>query len=141
MTVGVVVGTFDMFHIGHLKLLLNAIQNCDFLIAGVNTDAVVLRDKNKKTIIPESDRLEIVNSIFCVSEAHLVTDNAVQFISDLLSQGKKIDFYFRGNEPEKPHIMVENKKITDMGVTVVQFPYTKSISSSKIRERLNNEKR
>lgn len=136
MKVGVVVGTFDMFHIGHLKLLLNAIQNCDYLIAGINKDTVVLRDKNKTPVIPENDRLDIVRSIFCVSEAHLVTDNAVQFIRDLIADGKKIDFYFRGNEPEKEYIIAENKKITDMGVKVVQFPYTQRISTTQIRQQL-----
>lgn len=136
MKIGVVVGTFDMFHIGHLKLLVNAIQNCDYLIAGVNKDAVVLRDKNKTPIIPEDDRLEIIRSIFCVSEAHLVKDNAVQFIGDLIASGKKVDFYFRGNEPEKEYIVSENQKISDMGVKVVQFPYTQRISTTQIRKQL-----
>lgn len=133
MTVGIVVGTFDMFHIGHLNLCLKAKNNCDVLIAGVNSDAVVLRDKHKTPIIPEKDRLEILKHIDCVSEAHLVTDNAVQFIRDLISSGQKVDFYFRGNE-DKESIRIENKKIEDMGCKVILFPYYQGVSSSELRK-------
>lgn len=136
MRTGVVVGTFDMFHIGHLNLLKNARVHCDCLIAGVNTDAVVLRDKHKIPIINERDRLEIIRSIFCVSNAELCTNNAVDFIRWLLQKNIKIDFYFRGDEPTKDYIVAENEQIRALGVQVIQFPYTKDISSSELRTKL-----
>lgn len=132
MTVGVIVGTFDMFHVGHLNLCIKAKNNCDILIAGVNRDHVVLRDKHKAPIIPENDRLQILNHIDCVSNAYLVEDNAVQFIYDLIASGQKVDFYFRGDE-EKESIRIENQQIEAMGCKVVMFPYYQGVSSSELR--------
>lgn len=139
MKIGVVVGTFDLFHTGHLKLLVNANNNCDYLIVGVNKDCVVMRDKHKCPVISENDRMAIIASIFCVNEVHLVCDNAVQFIRDMLHSGKDIDVYFRGNEDNRPSVVAENALIESMGVRVMQFPYTPNISTSIIRHKLSTQ--
>ena len=55
-------GVFDLFHIGHLNLLMNAKSLCDQLIVGVTTDGLVSY-KNKRAVIPYQERLEIVRSI------------------------------------------------------------------------------
>ncbi len=55
-------GTFDMFHIGHLELLKRIKAMGDELIVGVSTDAFN-QIKGKKTIIPYTQRAEIVASI------------------------------------------------------------------------------
>jgi glycerol-3-phosphate cytidylyltransferase len=44
-------GTFDMFHIGHLKLLQRAQEMGDRLIVAVSTDAFN-REKGKKPLSP-----------------------------------------------------------------------------------------
>jgi len=58
--VGYLSGTFDLFHIGHLNLLKNAKAYCDYLIVGINKDAL---HKGKQVFIPFEERLEIVRSI------------------------------------------------------------------------------
>ncbi|MDR2413265.1 MAG: hypothetical protein LBD50_03600 [Rickettsiales bacterium] len=121
-----------MFHLALLKL---ARGNCDRLIAAVNSDAVVLRDKRRAAIINEADRMEIVGSIRYVDDVVLVGDNAVQIIQDLLGMGQKIDFYFRGNET-KASVRVENSRIISMGVDVVLFPYTERVSTSMLRSSI-----
>lgn len=55
-------GTFDLFHIGHLKILNRLACLGDFLIVGVSTDDFNAL-KGKETIIPYSDRAEIVKNI------------------------------------------------------------------------------
>lgn len=58
-------GTFDLFHIGHLRLLQRAKELGDRLIVGVSTDEFN-EIKGKKSIIPFEQRAEIVQNIKCV---------------------------------------------------------------------------
>ena len=39
--IGLVNGCWDLFHPGHKQFLWESLKHCDFLIAGVNTDASV----------------------------------------------------------------------------------------------------
>jgi len=55
-------GTFDMFHIGHLKLLQRLQQLGDKLIVAVSTDEFN-KLKGKKTLIPYEHRAEIIRNI------------------------------------------------------------------------------
>jgi glycerol-3-phosphate cytidylyltransferase len=61
-------GTFDMFHIGHLRLLQRLKKMADRVIVAVSTDEFNSL-KGKKSRIPFSDRLEIISSIKCVDLA------------------------------------------------------------------------
>ncbi|MFZ3202756.1 MAG: adenylyltransferase/cytidyltransferase family protein [Pseudomonas sp.] len=58
-------GTFDMFHVGHLRLLKRLRSLGDRLIVGVSTDRFN-ELKGKKTLIPFEQRAEIVEALDCV---------------------------------------------------------------------------
>ncbi len=51
--IGFTQGTYDMFHIGHLNLINHAKEYCDYLIVGVNSDALVREYKKKSPVIVE----------------------------------------------------------------------------------------
>lgn len=55
-------GTFDLFHIGHLRLLQRLSKIGDKVIVGVSTDEFNA-GKGKKSIIPYAQRAEIVQNI------------------------------------------------------------------------------
>lgn len=61
-------GTFDLFHVGHLRLLERLAQLGDRLVVGVSSDEFNLT-KGKRTIVPYDNRIEIVRSIRCVDLA------------------------------------------------------------------------
>lgn len=58
-------GTFDLFHVGHLRLLERARALGDRLIVAVSTDAFN-EAKGKKTVIAYHDRAAIVKALACV---------------------------------------------------------------------------
>lgn len=58
-------GTFDLFHVGHLRLLERASERGDRLIVAVSSDEFN-EIKGKKTVIPHADRVAIVQALRCV---------------------------------------------------------------------------
>ena len=61
MIIGYTTGVYDLFHVGHVNLLRNAKALCDKLIVGVTVDELVMY-KNKKSVIPYNERIEVVKS-------------------------------------------------------------------------------
>lgn len=55
-------GTFDLLHVGHVRLLKRLKSLGDYLIVGVSTDEFN-REKGKASIYPFDERREIVESI------------------------------------------------------------------------------
>ena len=54
-------GTFDLFHIGHIRLLERLAAMGDRVIVGCSTDEFNLK-KNKKAVIPYADRKAILEA-------------------------------------------------------------------------------
>ena len=68
MTTVITFGTFDVFHVGHLRVLERARAFGDRLVVGVSADALNLRKKDRLPVFSESERLEIVAALRCVDE-------------------------------------------------------------------------
>ena len=57
-------GHFDLFHVGHVRYLEGARANGDFLVVGVNGDAVTERLKGVgRPILSSADRAEVVAAL------------------------------------------------------------------------------
>ena len=67
--IGYAPGAFDLLHIGHLDLFRQAKSQCDFLIAGVASDEIILEYKGALPVMPLPERLEIIRSIRSVDAA------------------------------------------------------------------------
>mgnify|MGYP001665732099 FL=1 len=50
-------GTFDVFHIGHLRILQRAGQLGDRLIVGISSDALNMQKKGRVPVYSQSDRI------------------------------------------------------------------------------------
>ena len=64
-------GTYDLFHIGHLKLLQrakNLAGEGGKLIVAVSTDRFNWVEKHKRCAIPDWQRMEIVGALRCVDQ-------------------------------------------------------------------------
>ena len=67
MTTVITFGTFDVFHVGHLRVLQRAAELGDRLIVGVSADALNLRKKNRLPVFSQDERMEIVAALKPVS--------------------------------------------------------------------------
>ena len=132
--IGYTTGVFDMFHIGHLNILRNAKEQCDYLIVGVSTDEVVKSYKHKTPIIKFEERIAIVESIKYVDKVVPQTNmnkleawKSLQF--DVLFHGsdwKESDMYKR---------LIE--EFCKVGVEIVFLPHTPGTSSTILTEALS----
>ena len=61
-------GTFDLFHIGHVNVLLRAAELGDHLTVGVSSDALNFSKKGRYPVYREEHRVAIVGSLACVDE-------------------------------------------------------------------------
>lgn len=63
-TVGLVQGSWDLFHLGHLCYLKEAKKLCDFLIVGMDDDEKIkYRKGNKRPIIPLTERFQTIEKL------------------------------------------------------------------------------
>ena len=63
MTLVYTAGTFDLLHIGHVRIIRAAQGFGDRLIVGVSTDELVESYKGKKPVVPFDERLEMVRAL------------------------------------------------------------------------------
>jgi len=61
-------GTFDVFHIGHLRILERARKLGDYLLVGVSTDALNYAKKGRNPYYNQTERLQIISAIRYVDE-------------------------------------------------------------------------
>ncbi|NLW05404.1 MAG: adenylyltransferase/cytidyltransferase family protein [Pseudomonadaceae bacterium] len=119
-------GTFDLFHIGHLRLLQRLRALGGRLVVGVSTDEFNTT-KGKHTIVPFADRAEIISALSCVDLVIPETcweqkaDDIKHHQVDILGMGDD----WRG-------------KFDDLSslCEVVYLPRTEGISSTQIRNSL-----
>ena len=132
MVVGYTTGVFDLFHIGHVRVLRNAKAMCDRLIVGVTNDELVSY-KNKRSVIPFDERLEIVQSCKYVD---LAVEQSTMDKMDAFRR-YKFDIMFVGDDWYKnDNWQSIDTEMRENGVRVVYFPYTKTTSSTLINQTL-----
>ncbi len=121
-------GTFDLFHVGHLRLLKRARALGDRLIVGVSTDEFNAQ-KGKKTIIPFEQRAEIVASIRYVDEV-IPEKNWEQKADDI--RRYQVDILVMGEDWKGKFDHLQNL------CKVVYLPRTQGVSSTQLKSSLKN---
>lgn len=119
-------GAWDLFHIGHLNLLLRVRPLCDHLIVGVATDAAVHAAKQRYPVVGLAERMQIVGALGLVDQV-------------VVDQGSKLDVYkrhrfnvlFKGDDwqgtPKGDQLVAD---MASVGVRVEFLTYTQSTSST-----------
>lgn len=93
MRIVVTFGTFDVLHVGHLRLLERARALGDRLIVGVSTDALNVSKKGRFSVFPQDERFQLVASLRCVDEVffeeslELKREYLLRYRASLLAMG------------------------------------------------------
>lgn len=119
-------GTFDMLHIGHLRILERAKALGDKLIVGVSTDDLVESYKGHRPVIPFEQRLALVSALRCVDVA------VPQYDLDKTEALRKIgaDVLVVGDDWTK---LQGEEYMRAHGKKVIYLPRTPGISSTILR--------
>ena len=127
-----------MFHIGHLNLLKHAKELCDILIVGVNSDVLVEEYKHKQPIIHEEERKEIIQSIRYVDNVVICqTLDKVEMHKWIHFDAIFIGDDWKGNDRWNKTELA----LAQLGAKVVYLKYTKGVSSTMLRDSIQEEQR
>jgi glycerol-3-phosphate cytidylyltransferase len=120
-------GTFDVLHVGHIRILKRAAELGDRLVVGVSADELNIRKKGRAPVFSQEERVEIVSSLKFVDEVfveeslELKRDYIVEHGADVLAMGDdwkgRFDF------------------VSDV-CEVVYFPRTPSVSTTELIEHI-----
>ncbi|MDD2870875.1 MAG: glycerol-3-phosphate cytidylyltransferase [Candidatus Gracilibacteria bacterium] len=123
-------GTFDLTHIGHIKILKRAKELGDYLIVGVSTDEFN-NLKGKKCEFPYDHRKEIIESIKYV-DLVIPESNWEQKIDDVNKYN--VDIMVMGDDWEGKFDYLKEY------CEVIYLPRTGGISTTQIKNNISNKK-
>jgi len=126
-------GCFDVLHVGHIRYLRGAKEEGDILVVAVNSDySITSLDKPKRPVIPEMERVEIVEALEMVDYVTLFDEPTADSLLSKLKphvQAKGTD-YSEENVPERETVLSYGGEIAIVGDP-------KDHSSSAIIEKLS----
>ena len=126
-------GCFDVLHVGHIRYLRGAKEEGDILVVAVNSDySITSLDKPKRPVIPEMERVEIVEALEMVDYVTLFDEPTADSLLFKLKphvQAKGTD-YSEENVPERETVLSYGGEIAIVGDP-------KDHSSSAIIEKLS----
>lgn len=134
--VGITVGVFDLFHVGHLNLLERCKAMCDKLIVAVCGDDYVADVKKKTPVYPADQRCRILAALKCVDEVVLVSIDETED-KMLLLKNHPFDVLFSGDDWKgSERYRRTEEQFAKLGVAIEYLPYTKGISTTQLKEQV-----
>ena len=130
MIIGITFSTFDLFHIGHIKMLEEAKFKCDYLIVGLQVDPSIDRpNKNKpiQTIIERYTQLKCCKYV----------DEIIPYIyeKDIIDILQSYSIHIRIVGEEYKHKTYTGKKeCKDLGIKLYYNKRKHRFSSTSLRK-------
>ena len=124
----------DLLHHGHIRIL-NKASKYGTLVVGLMTDKGLISYKGRP-VLNYKQRKEIISQIKAVD--YVIPLNGLLYLE--IAEKLKTDYFVHGTDWKKgPQKKVREqliKKVKIWGGRVIEFPYTKNISSNKIKKIL-----
>jgi glycerol-3-phosphate cytidylyltransferase len=135
MKVGITFSAFDLLHAGHVKMLEEAKQQCDYLIVGLQTDPTLDRpEKNKPTQSVVERYIQLKGCKFVNEIVPYATE---QDLEDIL-KSFHIDVRIVGDEYENKDFTAR-KYCEQKGITLYFNKREHRFSSSGLRKEVHEK--
>ena len=121
-------GTFDVFHVGHLRVLERAAALGDRLVVGVSADALNERKKGRAPIFSQRERLAIVGALKVVDEV---------FVEESLEQKREYVLEHRADILVMGDDWAGKFDFLNDVCRVIYLPRTPSVSTTAIIEHIS----
>jgi len=131
--IGITFSTFDMLHAGHIAMLSEAKNHCDYLIAGLQTDPTIDRPDTKNHPVQSVVERQIQLAA-CRYVDEVVVYQTEQDLCDLLLI-LPVDVRILGVEYEDKDF-TGRSECYDRGIEIVFNRRDHSFSSSSLRKRV-----
>ena len=132
MKIGITCSSFDLFHAGHVKMLEEAKEHCDFLIVALQTDPTIDRpekNKPKQSIVEryiQVDACKYVDQIVPYTTEKDLEDIFLSF---------RLDIRIIGEEYKDKHFTAKDI-CKDRGIEIIYNSRAHDWSSSELRNRI-----
>jgi len=124
--------TFDLFHAGHVKMLEEAKQHCDYLIIALQTDPTIDRPEKNKPVQSIVERYIQVDGCKWVNE--IIPYATEKDLEDILASFK-IDVRILGEEYREKEF-TGRQICNNRGIELIFNKRDHSFSSSELRKRV-----
>jgi len=131
--IGITFSTFDMLHAGHIAMLADAKNHCDYLIAGLQTDPTIDRPDTKNRPVQSIVERQIQLAA-CRYVDEVVVYQTEQDLRDLLLI-LPLDVRVLGVEYENKDFSGRDE-CYDRGIEIIFNGRDHSFSSSSLRKRV-----
>ena len=131
MITGITFSAFDLLHAGHILMLKECKQNCDFLIVGLHTNPSLERPEKNKPIQSIYERYLQLKGCRYVDKI-IPYETEDDLINILLSEN--IDIRFVGED-------YKDKYFTGIDIQNIKISYNKrkhKFSSTNLRNKIKN---
>ena len=128
MKIGFTCSTFDLFHAGHVMMLREAKEQCEYLIVGLQTDPTIDRPEKNKPIQGVFERFVQLNA--CVHVDEIIPYSTEKELRDILLSFK-VDVRILGEE-------YQGKEFTGHDIPM-EFYFNQrrhSFSTTELRQRV-----
>ena len=136
--IGIVFSTFDLLHAGHIAMLAEVKNHCDYLIAGLQTDPTIDRPDTKNKPIQSIVERQITVSATRYVDEIVVYQTEADLCDILLTL--PIDVRILGVEYATKEFTGKQICI-DRGIEIVYNGRDHSFSSSSLRKRVAEAER
>lgn len=130
--IGITCSSFDLFHAGHVKMLEEAKQHCDFLIVALQTDPTIDRpekNKPKQSIVERYIQVEA-----CKHVDQIVPYTTEKDLEDIFLSFR-LDVRIIGEEYKDKHFTAKDI-CKDRGIEIIYNNRAHDWSSSELRNRI-----